>query len=132
MKTIKSIREAALKDRDERFKAIDHKANFTETQLNYLYDHVEDAVQEIFKKVKNDPYSKQYSEFYIGNATWKKSELNSYIHLCNVEIERLGYSEELEAELSKYSEHGNPNAYCAPEDLTRWFAVIKERKDDLH
>lgn len=124
--SIKEIREAALKADNKTQKALDHKSKFTDEQLLLLSERVEFAIKNICRLVKSKPSETHSWQYYIGNATWANEKLESYILLCNGKLLDMGYSEELVAVLSSFSEHGNPNAYCAPEDLTRHYVVFKE------
>ena len=124
--SIKEIRKAALKTDNKSQKVLEHESKFTDEQLLLLNERVEFAIKNIYRLVKSKPSETHSWQYYIGNATWANEKLESYILLCNGKLLDMGYSEELVAVLSSFSEHGNPNAYCALENLTRHYVVFKE------
>ncbi|MGY5394534.1 hypothetical protein [Acinetobacter sp. NigerLNRRAM0016] len=128
MMSIKKIREAALIQKQcEISHSVDHKAKFTEQQLEKMGYFVVEAIEKICIAVKNDPSTKHSEQMYIANKNWSDSKTDSYITLCNEEIMHAGYQNELVAVLMTFDQRGNPNAYCAEENLIQHFVCIKER-----
>lgn len=128
MMSLKKIRQVAQIQKEcERSIPVDHKSKFTEEQLEKLGFFVADAIETIFKKVKENPNIKKFEvSKYLGNLKWNHAKLDSYAALCNEEITHAGLECELVARWYQFDQRGNPNAHCAEEDLVTYYIQVAE------
>ncbi len=126
--SIKEARDNAKSRLNTTTTEIDHKAMFTEEQLEQIGYFVADSIKTILDKIEKNPEIKDFGIIkYLGNRVWSHAKLDSYVALCNEEIKHAGYENELVASWHSFDQRGNPNAYVPEADLITYHVQITEK-----
>ena len=106
------------------------KSNPIDTEYKFdevgILENVKNAYSKICDMVENKPKEKHSVEYHIGNKRNPFSELNAYIGAYNKQIKNVGYDKEIVAELSSFSNIGDPYFMDSEENRVRYFVKIRE------
>lgn len=115
--------------RDIRSKALgtnEIKLCLSNKDIEVIQSKADLAITKIKNMVKVNPNKKHHVDIYLGNSTFNSDLVDLYVEQYNKVLKQWGYSSELVAERSGWSNVGDPYYMGEPEEITGYEVRIKE------